>query len=499
MGTILLVTVFQCYWINRLYKEEKENLRKETDVLFRDAVYKLQLQRLKKDSVLAVNDMPDNLFAFDVMKGVAEQRKGSLLPAHTPGDSGKKRFVISMRMRNDASETGLLFDSPGIAALPVPTAGSATAVQVISNGNVLSDSLPLNKIDSSYKAELHRNNIFLPYTISFITGNTSQSKPPAPIPDKLQTNFTFVGLSRFYAYQASFDNPSAYIFGKLRLPILVSVLLVIFTTVSFIFLYRNLLAQQRLSAMKNEFISNVTHELKTPIATVNVAVEALRNFNALEDPVKTKEYLDISASELQRLSLLVDKVLKLSMFESKVLALEKTSFDLRSLTEEVMAMMRLQFEKQDALVSMTTTGEHFTILADRTHMASVLYNLLDNALKYAKDQPRIEISLHSKNMHVEVSVKDNGIGIPAEYKTRVFEKFFRVPADNVHNTKGYGLGLSYVRHILQRHMGFIQVESEPGKGSVFTAYVPYREADTIYFDDKRIARKREISLLRKRP
>jgi two-component system phosphate regulon sensor histidine kinase PhoR len=267
---------------------------------------------------------------------------------------------------------------------------------------------------------------------------------------------------------------------------LFSIFLVGITLVSFVLLYRNLLRQQKLAELKNDFIGNITHELKTPIATVGVAIEALRSFNATNDPARIREYLDISANELQRLSLLVDKVLKLSLFEKREVELKKESFDLGDLLNEVINIMKLQFEKHQAAVSIKTEGNNFTIEADRLHITSVLYNLLDNALKYGKENPVIEITLSELPRDIlELKIKDNGLGIAKEYQSKIFEKFFRVPMGNEHNIKGYGLGLSYVSEIVQRHMGFIVVESELGKGTTFTIKLPRKEADIIYFDDKR--------------
>lgn len=279
------------------------------------------------------------------------------------------------------------------------------------------------------------------------------------------------------------------------LPILFSIFLIGVTVFSFVLLYRTLINQQRLAAIKNEFMSNITHELKTPIATVGVAIEALRNFGAAQSPEKTKEYLDISASELQRLSLLVDKVLKLSMFENSKVELRKEPIDLLELVNEVTNIMKLQFEKNNAAVTTKTTGDNFIIEADRLHITSVIYNLLDNALKYSKENPVIEIRLSAlPNDIVELKVSDNGIGIPKEYRWKVFDKFFRVPSGNTHNVKGYGLGLSYVSEIIKRHMGLIEVESGLSKGAAFIIKIPRKEADIIIFDDKRRMYRKSINL-----
>lgn len=496
--TISLIAAFQCYWIARLYKQEHETLRRETDVLFRDVVYKLQLQRFKKDTALFKTGEPDNLFAVDVINEVKHLLTDSMV---TKGimkkDTGQKRIMISVQTQRHMN------DNAGLASadqfnLPLPLSGPPMKLRYFSNNKNINDSLPLTTIDSAYKAELSKNNINIGYTLKYVSGKASDLKLPTIKPGELKTNFTFIGLSQSYGYQAGFDAPFRYLIAKLTLPLLISLSLIAFTIISFVFLYRNLLAQQRLAAIKNEFISNITHELKTPIATVNVAIEALRNFKAIQDPLKTKEYLDISASELQRLSLLVDKVLRLSMFENGEVELKKERFDLKTLTEEVLSIMQLQVDKQNATVMLKCQGDDFLIEADRMHITSVLYNLLDNALKYKKVDAEVEIALKCHRMHVELSIKDNGIGIPAAYKRRVFEKLFRVPTGDLHNIKGYGLGLSYVNHIIQRHKGFIEVDSELGKGSIFTVLIPYKEMDEIWFDEKRRIRKIGIRLPQKK-
>jgi two-component system phosphate regulon sensor histidine kinase PhoR len=229
--------------------------------------------------------------------------------------------------------------------------------------------------------------------------------------------------------------------------------------------------QRRLAELKNEFISNITHELKTPIATVGVAIEALKNFNAIDNPERTKEYLEISGNELQRLSLLVDKVLKLSMFENKGIDLKYETLNLHDLVQEVAASLKLQLEKHHANLTITTNGD-VNIAGDRLHLLSVIFNLLDNALKYGKAKPEIRVSIDERENDVVMQVADNGIGIAQEYKNKIFEKFFRIPHGDTHNAKGYGLGLSYVAQVIQKHKGKIEVESQQETGTKFIITLP---------------------------
>jgi signal transduction histidine kinase len=283
-----------------------------------------------------------------------------------------------------------------------------------------------------------------------------------------------VRLNPVSRYSASLFDFKGFILKEIAPQILFSLLLTAITIIAFFVLYKNLRAQQRLMEIKNDFISNVTHELKTPVATVSVALEALKNFHGLDNPARTKEYLEIAQSELNRLTLMTDKILKAGAFENREIAIEKKPVDLRALTQQVIDSLKLLFEKNKAQVSFEATGSSFEMEGEASHLTNLIYNLLDNALKYSLNEPTIKVLLQENVDHITLTVQDNGLGIPSEYKTKIFEKFFRVPTGDVHNIKGYGLGLSYVSSVVKAHGGEVNVESEPGKGSNFTLTLPKR-------------------------
>ena len=472
-AAILAVTAFQGYWLKENYQREKTNLELTAGTTFKETVLRLQTSKLKitapsyhNDSLGEFNfDLNDKgidvrIDKKDVMYGylndISVKVQDSLLqPGHL-----KKNVVISMRK----PDTGYLKDVSGEIEVTKRNIDGNRIVKFLYSIDSLQDSLHIAEIDSAFILAIKKKKIDIPYSILRKELKNNQTSGTDP-------SIVRVGLVNPVGFQLKFGNTVPYILKQLTSPILFSFFIVGITLLSFLLLYRSLQKQRTLTKIKNEFISNITHELKTPISTVGVAIEALRNFNAINDPQRTKEYLDISRNELQRLSLLVDKVLKLSMFENKETDLKYELLDLESIVAEVISSMKLQIEKHHAKVSFEKKGDT-TLKGDRLHLLSVVFNLLDNALKYGNGNIVIDIKLTGKEKEVELSVADNGIGISPEYKDKVFDKFFRVPAGDTHNTKGYGLGLSYVAHVVKKHNGIISVDSQPGLGTRFIISLP---------------------------
>ncbi len=274
------------------------------------------------------------------------------------------------------------------------------------------------------------------------------------------------------AYIALFEATQPALLLKISPQILFSIILTALIVTAFVLMYRSIRSQQKLMQLKNDLISNITHELKTPVATVSVALEALKNFNALDNPQLTREYLSIAQNELGRLTLMTDKILKNAVFEEHGLSVTTESVDLEKILQQVLISLKLVFEKHPAHVDVIINGTDFILNGNTEHLTNVIYNLLDNALKYSFTPCSIIITLIKNEQGIKLTIQDNGIGIPYEYQQKIFDKFFRVPTGDVHNAKGYGLGLSYVSGVVKSHGGTIVVTSEPGKGSMFTITLP---------------------------
>lgn len=323
------------------------------------------------------------------------------------------------------------------------------------------------KIDSIYTNRLKKAQLDIQHELKVFNRTDDSIRVP-----ELAVAFKYGNFLDAGRPFAIFSNYKEYVLKKIWPSILLSLVLFSIVALSFILILRSWLAQMRLTKVKNEFISNMTHELKTPISTVGVALEALESYGAIDDPKKRKEYLDISKHELDRLKILVDKVLKMSTLEQGVEALNIADVDVSELTAQMMHSMSLHFEKHDAQVDYKEEGDNFIVKGDKVHLLNVLYNLIDNAIKYSGDQPQVELQLSSTYDRVNITVSDNGPGIPKEYISKIFDRLFRVPTDDLHNVKGHGLGLHYVKTVVERHGGTVKVNSKNGTGTSFVITIP---------------------------
>ena len=475
---IVGVTGFQLFWLKQTYTQEAKTLAIKTDLAFRDAIQELQVAKLKLDS------LPGDTAKHRTVRMLLSDSINERVSVRM---NGKKGFISTINViRKKASDT--LIKDPAIKGgifiskdqtffdrkLNLPGNEKSTPnrdhiIRLLYGVDSLQDSLKIPEINASLTKQLAQQKIAVPFTVTQLSN--AEELPEANI------NEVTVGFAHPVTYKLNLGNTFPYLLKQISLPILFSVLLLSITILSFVLLYKNLLQQKRLTEIKNEFIGNITHELKTPIATVSVAIEAMKNFNALQSPERTQEYLGIAGQELNRLSLLVDKVLRLSMFENREVELKCEPFNFAELLQEVIRSMQLQFEKCGAEVIVQMKGIDFTVDADRMHITSVVYNLLDNAIKYSKEKPVIKINATADKDEIVLSIADNGIGIDPEYKDKIFDKFFRVPHGDKHNVKGYGLGLSYAAHILLRHNGSIEAVSDGRNGTEFIIKLPRRHGN----------------------
>lgn len=256
---------------------------------------------------------------------------------------------------------------------------------------------------------------------------------------------------------------------------LFSMIIIFLVLVFFLYAIFVVLKQKRLADVKNDFINNMTHELKTPIATISLASEVLSKQEIGHDIQRVHQYAGIIRHENKRLENMVERVLKLAALETDKLELKPSEFDLHEMIRECISSFETQMDSTGGKIVAELNAVNTKVYADKIHLINVISNLIDNARKYNENEPMINVSTRNDQHGIFVTVKDNGIGISAENQKMIFEKFYRVPTGNVHNVKGFGLGLFYVKYIVTEHGGKIKVESQPGSGSTFEIYLPLNQ------------------------
>lgn len=342
----------------------------------------------------------------------------------------------------------------------------------------------LQVYDSLLTLSLRANHIFLPHRTEFLhTGSNIDStltftdtlgiagdSSYIPGPKAQCYNYAF-DLHTSFSYRLWIEPVTLLVLKQMTGILITSFIILIILSFSFWYLIRTILRQKSLEEITSDFTNNITHELKTPISVAYAANDALLNFNQAEEKVKRDKYLRICQEQLQRLSGLVEQILSMSMERRKTFRLHTERLELKPMLDTLIELHKLKAEKE-IIITCKIEPANLSVTADRTHFSNIISNLIDNAVKYSPGQVLIQLDCHrNANGQIEISVTDQGIGIASEKLKHIFDKFYRVPTGNLHDVKGYGLGLYYVRTMIEKHGGTVSVESEPGHGSTFTLVI----------------------------
>ena len=290
-----------------------------------------------------------------------------------------------------------------------------------------------------------------------------------------QINLTCLYRPDIYMLSLHFINKSRTIMGSIYIWLGFSILFLIAIVLAYIFIIFKHLKQKKLSEMKSDFINNMTHEFKTPLSTISMASEMMLKPSVNEYPYKVKRYANVVHAEMERLQHQVDHILHLASNESEAIRISLKPVQVNNLINQQVEYFKMKLEEGKGQISTELTSEKDEIMADRDHLANVISNLIDNALKYTAGEPFIKVSSRRFDDSFEISVSDNGIGISKENQLLIFKKLFRVPTGDIHNVKGFGIGLYYVKSVVEAHGGMIKLKSEPGKGSTFTILIPINQ------------------------
>lgn len=246
---------------------------------------------------------------------------------------------------------------------------------------------------------------------------------------------------------------------------------------AFFLTLKTILDQRKLSKIKNDFVNNMTHELKTPLATISLAVDALQNSKVISNAEKSIYFSDIIKQENKRMNKHVETILQAALMDKQDMRLALMPLHAHQIIEKVAKTFTLQLAEKRGVINLNLNAKNDCINADETHFTNLINNLVDNAVKYSKEDLRIVITTHATGKFMVIQVQDNGIGMSKETTKRIFEKFYRAHTGNVHNVKGFGLGMSYVKSVVDAHNGRIRVDSILGKGSTFTLEIPLYKSE----------------------
>ena len=333
----------------------------------------------------------------------------------------------------------------------------------------LDQSVEYEKIDSLIEIQLQKKGIELTTSFHHLKNDTlfHQTKDSLLATEKkyLRSKSTFVKDNE--AFKLVYNNPSIVALKRSSFGIFLSLLLSLAVISSLFYLLKIINQQKELAAIKNDLISNITHEFKTPIATISAAIEAIKNFNVLEDPEKTSKYLSMSSIQINKLHQMVEKLLETAMLDSEQLVLKKETVDIVDIAEKVVYKHQILAHKKE--LSFSTTLQPCYANVDVFHFENVISNLIDNAVKYGGNQ--IEMNIRSVLNTIEITVVDDGNGIEKNQKEKIFDKFYRVPKGNTHDVKGFGIGLYYCKKIIEKHEGFIGLTSDKSK-TIFKITIP---------------------------
>lgn len=352
--------------------------------------------------------------------------------------------------------------------------------QIVDPSQDIFDRISHQSLDSIVKAELKNRDLDLKYNYGVYNEKQHEWSYLSPDADSVMLKYSDYKLTLFpndifkrnEQLSLSFRDKLNYLLDGIWMVLLFSIAFTVIIIWGFTYTLKVVLRQKKLADMKNDFINNMTHEFKTPIATISLANESIRDPRIHQSPEKLDFYTGIIRDENQRMLRQVETVLQMAQLDKGELKFRKEACNMADLAEDAVASMNLTIEQRGGKIEVRNEAIDAVVFGDATHLLNLLINILDNANKYSPEKPEILIHLFNEELNLIIEISDKGIGMSREVLKRIFENFYRATSGNIHDVKGFGLGLSYVKAILDEHNGVIDVKSEPGQGSTFIIKLP---------------------------
>lgn len=486
------IFAYQTYWLTGLYHTMRADLERNITEAMRISDYNEMLVRIERlqrrnrehGEVSISTGFDEKGQQFVRSSTVLHQVSDTVLPGFTARNDTLRRIETDT-VRPDA----MLHTKEGLDMLlrnQRTMTGMAIYLQrgLHSGLDILMEP-SFTSYDSLLGLRLREMGIVIPYRLQYLysgydvndrwlyTDTLATGGTPGYVPSPKAVSYQYAfSSSEHDVYRLITEPLGGIVLRQMAGILLTSLVILLILGFSFWYLIRTILRQKTLEEMKSDFTNNITHELKTPIAVAYAATDALLNFHKADDPAKRERYLRICQEQLQRLGGLVEQILSMSMERRKTFRLHMEEVRLADLLPALVEQHKLKADKP-VDITLDIAPSHLTVTADRIHLNNMLSNLLDNAIKYSRDRADITIRCRRHTAangqdYTEICVSDHGIGIARDRLPHIFDKFYRVPTGNLHEVKGYGLGLFYVKTMTEKHGGTVLVKSEPGKGSEFT-------------------------------
>jgi two-component system, OmpR family, phosphate regulon sensor histidine kinase PhoR len=504
--SLIGLTSFQVYWINNAIQLSNERFNKDVHESLNRVANKLEQSELldvavKSEIIFYTNDSSVTIKSYekediDVNLEVVDEEievltDSSLKWVHSSGQNDqknkKKNYEThiedsSGNVRIDIIATGNGQNQISKKVLRKTKQFNTVVHELVSRENIdINTRINPREIDSLLKIEFKNKGIDIYFDFGILDDNsnhfvfidTAQTKKEPLInsplkaslfPNDILHNATFLVVN--------FPAKDQFLFKKILATLSSSIILLLVIITCFSYAIYIILKQKKLSELKNDFINNMTHEFKTPIATVSLACEVLNDTEIAKEKMNVAKYVGVIKDETTRLGAQVERVLQAATMDKGELRINKNQEDIHRILADCADRAQIQIDSDGGIISKNLNAKNFISQLDGHHFYNTISNLLDNALKYSKKAPKISISTLNVDNRIKIFIKDNGIGISKEKQKYIFEKFYRVSTGNIHDVKGFGLGLNYVHYVIEAHSGIITVQSALGKGSTFIIDLP---------------------------
>jgi len=458
--TLITLMVIQVYWIKNA-------------IMVREAIFNRDVNRAVEKVIFQL-DRIDRMNMIRLRKNDLKLRQQTWIKYDTNlrtqiGDmeNYKKNLQLGPKPRTNFATSQLIdkmFD-----AIP-------------KDRSLIENRISKSLIDSLLKIEFRNNGLNTKFDFGVFNPirNTLALQKSGQFPNELmQSSFRYLLFpGEIFSTQnylmIYFPNERQYLISRIWLLLVVSIFLIATIVFSFTYVITIVFRQKKISEIKNDFINNMTHEFKTPISTISLACQALTDKDVVKNTSVYDTYLNIINEENNRLSGMAERILQSARLQKGEVILKPEEINLHYVITDAMQKVNLQVEKKGGKIEVNNEAENPTIFADKVHITNIIFNLLDNANKYTPWAPIIQIKTKNIAEGILISIKDNGVGISKSNQKKIFDKLYRVPTGNVHNVKGFGLGLSYVKTVVEKHNGKITIDSELKKGTTFSIYLPLK-------------------------